>query len=381
MGLGVLLHASLPFVPYRRDDTGGDLVLDHLFLAIHGFRMPLFFVLSGFFTAMLLARRGLRSLVAQRLRRVGLPLAASVVTILPLLYLSFILGYVALEVGGGVDQAEITGGLLGEIGDAADEKGGDDGVLSHLWFLWMLLWLMAVMVAVVGVGRVVCRLAGRRFSGASRLRWALLPASLLPQLLMRELVIGPDTSSSLLLAPHVVVFYGAFFAFGALSYGVEGRTPPLLDVARWWRPLLLVAIAAYPIAFVFEFERPDAVLSAVAQLVLAWATSLGLIGLFHQTLSAERFAVRYASDASYWIYLVHLPLLGVPQGLLALTDWPVLIEYALLVGWALVIPALSYHLVVRYTPIGTLLNGKRTRHQDRVDRGRLDRAGPGTAIT
>jgi len=43
---------------------------------IHGFRMPLFFLLSGFFTAMLWQSRGLQRLWRHRLNRLGLPLAA-----------------------------------------------------------------------------------------------------------------------------------------------------------------------------------------------------------------------------------------------------------------------------------------------------------------
>lgn len=50
---------------------------------IHGFRMPVFFLLSRFFCALLWRRRGLRALVIQRVRRIAIPLAVSCVTILP----------------------------------------------------------------------------------------------------------------------------------------------------------------------------------------------------------------------------------------------------------------------------------------------------------
>ena len=86
MLLGIVLHASLSFFPSfwmvtdRRQDPGFGIV----FSAIHGFRMPLFFVLSGFFSAMLLHRRGSWSLVKHRFRRVFLPLLLGMVTIVPL---------------------------------------------------------------------------------------------------------------------------------------------------------------------------------------------------------------------------------------------------------------------------------------------------------
>ena len=45
------------------------------FAAIHGFRMPLFFLVSGFFTAMLWRTRGTKELLKHRVKRILLPLA------------------------------------------------------------------------------------------------------------------------------------------------------------------------------------------------------------------------------------------------------------------------------------------------------------------
>jgi peptidoglycan/LPS O-acetylase OafA/YrhL len=86
MLLGIVLHASLSFFPSfwvvtdRRQDPGFGIV----FSAIHGFRMPLFFVMSGFFSAMLLRQRGRASLVKHRFKRVFLPLLLGMVTIVPI---------------------------------------------------------------------------------------------------------------------------------------------------------------------------------------------------------------------------------------------------------------------------------------------------------
>ena len=85
MLLGIVLHASLSFFPAfwvvtdRQQDPGFGIV----FSAIHGFRMPLFFVMSGFLSAMLLHRRGRGSLVKHRFQRVFLPLLLGMVTVVP----------------------------------------------------------------------------------------------------------------------------------------------------------------------------------------------------------------------------------------------------------------------------------------------------------
>src|SRR4051794_23093757 len=86
MLLGIVLHASLSFFPslWLVTDRQQDSAFGIVFSAIHGFRMPLFFVMSGFFSAMLLHRRGRGALVKHRYRRVFLPLMAGMVTVVPL---------------------------------------------------------------------------------------------------------------------------------------------------------------------------------------------------------------------------------------------------------------------------------------------------------
>ncbi|MDE0121524.1 MAG: acyltransferase family protein [bacterium] len=87
MLLGVGLHAALAFFPapwWVQDRTSSfDGPYDEFLWAVHGFRMPVFFLMSGFFTALLWRRRGLRSLLGHRLRRVALPLLIGLVTLVP----------------------------------------------------------------------------------------------------------------------------------------------------------------------------------------------------------------------------------------------------------------------------------------------------------
>jgi hypothetical protein len=84
MLLGIVLHAALTFTSFwivtdRRQEPAFGI----LFSALHGFRMPVFFVMSGYFSAMLLRRRGRAALVKHRFSRVFLPLLLGMVTIVP----------------------------------------------------------------------------------------------------------------------------------------------------------------------------------------------------------------------------------------------------------------------------------------------------------
>ena len=78
MLLGIVLHGLLSFIPLpiwpAQDIHQNEDVYGLIIVAIHGFRMPLFFLISGFFTAMMWKNRGLKGLLKHRFQRIGLPL-------------------------------------------------------------------------------------------------------------------------------------------------------------------------------------------------------------------------------------------------------------------------------------------------------------------
>ena len=360
MLLGVGLHAALTFFPSVwavQDRTAGyHGPWEELFFAVHGFRMPAFFLLSGFFTAMLWRRRGLRALIRHRLRRVALPLALAMVTVGPAM------DWVVARALGSEARDLSLHKLLPRLGE-----------FHHLWFLWMLLWLLAGFLVVAFVAdRAPARASST--DGAAQVAWArwamwlLIPLTLLPQLGMAGggayPMFGPDTNTGLLPPLHLLAYYAAFFAFGALAYGRRDRTGALLadTLGRRWRIVLPVSVlAVFPAGMAVTYlpEVRSWAASQVLQVLYAWGMCLSLIGLFRILLTRERPSVRYLADASYWIYLVHLPLVIGAQ--IVIRDWalPSGIKFLLITGGVSAILLLSYQSFVRHTPIGTLLNGRR----------------------
>ena len=79
MWLGIVLHVAVIHLagpsplPWRDNQTTP--AADLLVAFIHAFRMPVFFILAGFFVALLIARRGTRAMVRNRLQRLALPFA------------------------------------------------------------------------------------------------------------------------------------------------------------------------------------------------------------------------------------------------------------------------------------------------------------------
>ena len=130
MFLGIVLHASVfilpemePLWPIHDAAAEGDPTYKLVIETIHGFRMPVFFLLSGFFTALLWQRRSLRALMTQRLRRVGIPLAVGCFTVIPLSI--WILAYAS----GFQEPYNFPLWLLPLVWLFG---------LAHLWFLWYL---------------------------------------------------------------------------------------------------------------------------------------------------------------------------------------------------------------------------------------------------
>ena len=88
MLLGIGLHGFMSFVPFPLPVWSAQDVNQHegyLFAmhAIHGFRLQLFFLVSGFFTAMMFRQRGLGSLIKHRAKRILLPLVIFTILLSP----------------------------------------------------------------------------------------------------------------------------------------------------------------------------------------------------------------------------------------------------------------------------------------------------------
>ncbi|MGB1927131.1 MAG: acyltransferase family protein, partial [Rubripirellula sp.] len=88
MLLGIVLHANMSFLPGIKPLWGVEDILassSHTLLShvIHGWRMQLFFFISGFFTMMLWRKRGSKALLIHRAKRIFLPLVLAMITVTP----------------------------------------------------------------------------------------------------------------------------------------------------------------------------------------------------------------------------------------------------------------------------------------------------------
>lgn len=228
-------------------------------------------------------------------------------------------------------------------------------VFDHLWFLAFLCWLVAFHGIVAGVcGRIGSATGSGGAWRSPRTFLAFLALPLLPQWFMTGGP-GPDTAVGLLPPPHLLLYYGVFYAAGAYSHDTPG---PVEGLRRLW-PWLLPAstLLLLPIGVGLQGLSPAA--AGPFQVAYAWGMILGFLGLFSRWLSTERPVVRYLSDAAYWMYLAHHPLVVLIHAFVRPTGLPPLVKLAVL---CLVLTAAllaSYHFLVRPTWLGWLLNGRR----------------------
>jgi glucans biosynthesis protein C len=376
MLLGIYLHAALSFIPDfpagvcpARDihPHGGFGVL---FLYIHAFRMPLFFLLAGFLGRMLHQRLGGREFLRHRFVRLVIPLVVGMAVFLPLMYVLYLHGNDIPDnsQAGGSDVWGVPGVTYPPL---FSEHGP---LLMHLWFLYylMLLSLLAVGVRVLA-GRVLSSAALGRVDGA--MRWlvgsgwgvpvlGLLTLPLFHQ--MREWTI--DTALTLVPDPKMLLFYGLFYGFGWLLHRQPGLLSGLERGAG--RQVLLASFLLFPLLLVLmgrwlEAGRQGPALLKLAGLglhsLITWGLVLGFTGLALRYLTRPRVTMRYLADGAYWMYLIHLPLVIFLQILFAEVDLPALVKFLLITKLALVLMLPSYEYLVRYTVIGRVLNGQRAR--------------------
>jgi glucans biosynthesis protein C len=377
--LGICLHASVSFVPV----TLGWAVQDRSvswaayllgFHYTHMFRMTTFFLMAGFFGRLLYVRRGPDAFVRDRFRRIVVPLVCGWVVFYPLIRLVWLWG---AGVSGKL-PVEKAGQPLWRLTLDGFTTGStfDGGVpLAHLWFLYYL----ALLYGLVLLARPVLGSLQAHADSLIRMVFsrALGPAALaVPIALAVYLTRTPGgiqtPERGLIPDVKVLLAYGTMFAAGWLLH----RQPELLpNLARRALPYAAAGLVLGTLALAIMMgarvapgqpmiEAKARNFAAVYGLATVFLT-FGFVGVFLRGLDRPIPAVRYLSDASYWMYIAHLPLVVALQVLVS--RWPLhwSLKWLLVTAVATALLLLSYRYLVRYTFIGHALNGPRTRSENR----------------
>ncbi|TVP99813.1 MAG: acyltransferase [Planctomycetaceae bacterium] len=405
--LVVYLHACVPYLdrpmpglvwPVRDEPAR---LLSTTFWMVEVFIMPLFLLLAGYYAQRSLVGRGGGDLIRSRAQRLLRPLAWAAVLLLPLEYYLWLTGWVI--------EGQIPADRLWTLKVPRDSRQHLFGS-AHLWFLLYLFTYCGILAAtwrwlpaVVGRRRIeagtqVLALPGDAESRGSYQRsrgWdpaALASGSALRASLITSALVGVAV---LVLCPQVVFgfqhatlpvpskwLYSGTYFLGGVWIAAAGRGWPgcrdhagLLLGCGLISGLAAALLGQWAIAdadpWTLRFAIgwvPRGVLATLT-VTAAWTLSLGIIG------SAERFAERleprsrgwravgFLAAASFWVYLVHHPLvalLHLDLKLLAPAA-PAEIKLAVSLIGALTLSLVSYQLLIRDTRLGILfgIEGKR----------------------
>lgn len=303
MLLGIPYHVALSyqvgqdFIVHSGEGIAG---LAQIALVVHLWRMPAFFVIAGYFAMRLLARREPGAWLKERLMRLGVPFLTSLVLLVPLMNLACELSNLALPEAARSWQANSlsSGGYW----------------VRHLWFIVVLLYFSIVSAwaasrsEAVRTGFVQAESDGwaaRHFHlfllivGAIIAGWEALAvegfykagfATMMPQQVLRL---------------DEAIIYAPWFLLGCLL-SRACQTLERMACVSW--PVTAVAVAATAL-----WLRLHADVSPMAERLIgtfaALATTQVLIAGARAFLDRPMPLVRKLTDASFVIYLFHLPLI------------------------------------------------------------------------
>lgn len=226
-------------------------------------------------------------------------------------------------------------------------------IFVHLWFLYYLLLILVLFLIALSLRkRLACSVPNWMVATPTCFLW-LLPLTFASQSFMTQ-SFGADTAGGLIPWPPKLAYYATFFFYGALAYG----RPAFDQAGRHWKGFFLIAIPLL-IGGLICFRQGAYFTSSALAVTYAWIMIFGMIGFFRKTFSSPRPWVRYLSDASYWLYIAHIPLILVPQVLLSEMRLPHGLKFLLICLSTFSVLLLSYAFFVRHTFLGTLLNGSK----------------------
>lgn len=322
----------------------------------HFFRMAAFFVVSGYFAAMLYQRRKAARFFRHRAVAILVPLTFGLLVINPITIC--LIAAFHDPTAPGLGYFEALSGLWGE----RRGPGGPGSQVLHLWFLFALALYVALMPAIAfGIERLsplINRLKSNR----------TIPIRLVLTLVVVFLVLVArtfDEALARIFGENAVVeetlIFTPYFVLGAFGYHYQEIWQRLhrIDI-----PTILVAVAFMGVHHVF-FADVLSPVSTMVRIAADAATTMAsiyfLLWFFKRWLDFETSLTRFLSEGIYTVYILQILLIylfgkalaffGVPEENMF---WPVVI-LTFAVGYS------AYHFAVaRSLVLSLLLRGRLT---------------------
>ena len=346
--MGVLLHILMLFLePF--DGSEPRLGASIIFIWIHTWRMPLFMLLAGFFTALSLLKRNTGNYAFNRLIRLGVPL----------LLLWSVIPAIDEEASKLFRVPELIYWLFYDVPFTFR--------LDHLWFLYYLLIFYSVLLLVkTAVPSIYSFILGFELS-LSRVLVFWLPILILLSPLNKPTggILGNDPVIFGEINLGSMLFMASFFMIGMQAYKSSQFLENLQRI-RFWLPSLIV-FSLIPIGLLAWGGVKDEpfVFSGLLEMWIVNSLSgsaalflvLSIMGLAMHKISSSGQILRWLVKLSYPIYVFHLMFVisvSVTLMFFGINDWIVV-----LLGFAsgILFPVIIYYAFISWTPLDWVFNG------------------------
>ena len=346
--MGVLIHVLMLFLE-PADGSEPRLGASVIFIWIHTWRMPLFMLLAGFFTAFSLAKRDVGNYALNRLIRLGAPIL------------------ILWAVIPAIDEATTELFKIPELISWLFYDVPFTLRLDHLWFLYYLLLFYGVLLLLESINPKIFSFIADYKLSLTRVLILWLPILILLSPVNKPTggIFGdiPATFGEV----HIgsMLFMASFFIIGIQIH----KNPHFLESLkqmRFWLPSLIVS-SLIPIGLLgwggfkdepFAFSGPLEMwivngLAGSATLLLV----LSIMGLAMHRISSSGQMLRWLVKLSYPIYVFHLMFVISVSGTLmffGVNDWLVV-----LLGFlsGIFFPMIIYYAFISWTPLDWIFNG------------------------
>ena len=370
--LGIVFHASLSFMPifigWAVMDISTSSIVPKLVMILHSFRLELFFLIAGFFSHMTFHREGVQPFSKSRLLRIAIPFIIGWFLLRPMIVSAWIMGAESMRGEANILHAIKSG--LSSLGDLPK----DLLIGTHLWFLY---YLLIVSISVILIRYLAC------LHKTLQHQLMVLVDTIVRSLCHSSLAIfavaiptasclwfmnhwGVDTpDKSLIPQVPVLLLYAGFFLVGWLLH----RQTPLIEqfTRLTWSKSALCLFSVITAILLSSYEMKSAhphylllkIGFTLSYSIMMWLLVSLIIGLLKHLFDRPSKTVRYVADSSYWLYLIHLPIVIWLQ--IAFAELPLHWSIKLTVISVLTVSVslVLYDIFIRPTFIGKILNGKR----------------------
>lgn len=345
MILGVVLHSANVFSSsdWAITNTETSIFFHYLVEAIHLFRMPAFFIVSGFFCHMTLKKYNSRLFIKIRIPRIIIPLIVTAFTLN--LFQNYLLHH----------YADVT------IYMTDKEFWLHGAWLSHLWFLNCLLYYFIISALlysyIPNTLNFINKITNNILTKSKGLYLFILP--LITIILLKLSYIIPTIGNSGYdFSISDSIKYSGYFIFGIIL----GTNRELLDkFIKPSNPLLLITLTFLTslISIYLNTDIHNKFISEYLTHIITWLSCMACFYLFFRFFNENSVLFKYLASASYSIYLFHHVFVIFIGIFIIQLQINIFIKFLILMSSVFIVTnIIHYYLINRYSIICYLFNGR-----------------------